>query len=369
MMVRRLSVIMACLLGAMVPGRAESQSSPFGIHGLGVPGRAESARSRATGGAFAAFDPLSALTEASLVGLTRLTASASGATSYLTDDLAGQHASRRAARFPVWQLSGPTWSGVTMGAGVSTYLDRSYRVVIRDSVTLGGSSQAVTDALSSDGGVTDLRFVVARRFGPVDVGIGYHLLGGSSRFDVRREFADTSRYGTVEQTGEVAYRGSGYSGSVIVRLGRSVRLAGFARGDTRLNTEENAVSVAKNDLPLTVGGAIHWQPAPEASVAASLMRRSWSTATDSGAFNTTSWSVGAEIGSRRLPLRLGVRGGDLPFGPAATAPREFAFAVGSGFQLSQGRGIIDLTLERLRRTGSGLTETAWTVLVGMTVRP
>jgi hypothetical protein len=363
------AVLVAGLLGLAGPGRAAAQSSPFGINGLGVPGRSESARARATGGAFAAFDPLSALTEAPLVGISRLTASASGATSYLTDDFGGSRTSRRAARFPVWQLAGPAWSRVVIGAGVTTYLDRSYRVVIQDTVLLGGSSQAVRDLLAGDGGVTDLRFVAARRFGSLNLGIGFHLLGGSSRFDVRRDFTDTSSYGSVEETGELAYRGSGISGSAILRLGHSVRLAGFARRDTRLSSEENAASVGKNDLPATLGGAVRWQPAPELAVAASLMRRSWARAADSGAFNTTAWSVGAEIGSVRIPLRVGVRGGDLPFGPGASAPREFGLAVGSGFQLSEGRGIIDVTLERLRRTGAGLTETAWTVLVGMTVRP
>lgn len=365
----RAAVLAGVVLALAGARAAPAQSSPFGINGLGVPGRFESARARATGGAFAPFDPLSALTEASLVGLRRLTASANSATSYLTDELGGERATRRETRFPVWQLAGPTWSRVTMGTGVSTYLDRSYRVVIHDTVTLGGGRQAVTDVLSGDGGVTDLRAVAARSFGSFDVGIGFHLLGGSTRFDVLRQFTDTSSYGSVEQTGEVAYRGTGYSGSVILRLGRGVRIAAFGRTDTRLRTEENAVRVAENDLPTTVGGGAQWQPSPDVTLAASLMRRSWAGAVDSGGFNTTSWAVGAELGAPRLPLRLGARGGDLPFGPGPSAPRESAFAVGSGFQLSQGRGIIDFTLERSRRTGAGLTETAWTVLVGMTVRP
>jgi hypothetical protein len=36
---------------------------------------------------------------------------------------------------------------------------------------------------------------------------------------------------------------------------------------------------------------------------------------------------------------------------------------------AQGRGIIDVSLERQRRTGSGLTETLWTGQFGVTVRP
>ena len=88
----------------------------------------------------------------------------------------------------------------------------------------------------------------------------------------------------------------------------------------------------------------------------------------SNAYNTTGWSAGAEFG-RAVPLRIGVRGGDLPFGPGGQTPREFAFAFGTGRTFAGGRGIIDVTLERLRRTGAGLTETGWTALLSVAVRP
>lgn len=360
------ALALALLAGVTVP--ALGQDSPFGINGLGVPGRFESARARATGGAFAAFDPFSALTDASIGALGRLTAIATGTTSYLSDDLAGVNGSRRATRFPLFQVGGPTWSHVVLAAGFSTYLDRTYQVIIQDTLALGGSGQAVTDNLSGDGGVSDIRFSAARSFGKLTIGAGAHLLSGSSRFQFVRTFSDTSRYADVSQSGEVAYRGSGLSASAILFLGLRLELAGFWRSDTRLRSEENGVEVALNDLPTTVGGAVLWRPTPEASLAASASHQSWASAADSNAYNTTDWSVGAEIG-RTLPLRLGVRSGTLAFGPGGQAPRELAFGVGTGRIFAGGRGIIDVTLERLRRTGAGLTETGWTVLFGVAVRP
>jgi hypothetical protein len=360
------AVLLALLAGAAVP--LHGQDSPFGIQGLGTPGRFESARARATGGAFAAFDPFSVLSEASLSGLSRLTATATGTASYLTDEIGSLSDSRRSSRFPLFQVGGPAWSHIVLAAGFSTYLDRSYHVVIRDTTILDGSSQATTDDLSADGGVSDIRFVAARRFGPLAVGAALHLLAGSTRFQFIRTFEDSSIYADVSQSGEVAFRGSGLSASAILTVGRRLQLAGLYRSDTRLRSEENGATVARNDLPTTVGGAARLQLAPEATLAAAVLRRSWATALDSNAYNTTSWSGGAEFG-RRVPLRVGVRGGDLPFGPGGRAPREFAFSFGTGRIFADGRGIIDVAFERLRRTGAGLTETAWTALLTVAVRP
>jgi hypothetical protein len=359
-------LVVALLAGAFV--RASAQDSPFNVRGLGVPGRFESVRARATGGAFAGFDQLSALSEAAVVDVTRITATAVGAASYLVDDLNGARGSRRTARFPLFQVSGPLWHGVVLAGGFATYLDRSYRVVIADTITLGGSRQAVTDNLSSDGGVTDIRLVAAKRVGRVALGAGFHLLAGSARVLAQRNFTDTSAYRSVTQSDEIAFTGLGYSASAMATVTQGLTVTAYWRTDTRLTSQVRTATVAVNDLPVTVGGGVRWQPAPEAAFAAAVTHRSWASAADSGAFNTTSWSVGTQLGSGRRPFRLGVRGGDLPFGPGG-APRELAVAAGTGLTLADGRGVIDITVERLRRTGGGLTETGWIVLVGLTVRP
>ncbi|HEY6223853.1 MAG TPA: hypothetical protein VIW26_08710 [Gemmatimonadales bacterium] len=360
-----LLALLACGAARVLPG----QDSPFAINGLGVPGRPESARARATGGAFAFFDPFSALTDVSVTANDRLSANAVGSVSYVTDDLDGVTATRRTTRFPLFQVSGPAWGGVVIGGGFSSYLDRSYRVTLTDTITLAGSQQQVTDVLSSDGGVSDLRVVAAKQFGPLAIGAGFHLLSGSTRLLASRTFTDTSSYSGVTQTDEIAFRGTGISASASLALGRSVHIAGFARSDTRLRSELNTVEVARNDLPTMFGAAVYLHITPQVALAGSVIRSNWSVAVDSNAFNTTVWSAGGEIGSGRHPLRIGVRSGQLPFGPGTTAPKEFTIAAGTGVLFAQGRGIIDVSLERQRRTGSGLTETLWTGLFGVTVRP
>lgn len=363
----RLAVTLV-LIALTGTGVSAAQDSPLSIHGLGMPGRFESVRARATGGAFAAFDPLSALSAAPAAAVGRYTATAAGAASYLKDDLNGVTGTRRTGRFPLFQVLGTLGHGVVVGGGFTTYLDRSYRVLIADTIMLDGSGQAVTDAISSDGGVTDARLVLARRWGRLLVGAGFHLLTGSTRVSAVRTFTDTSTYRGVSEADEVAYRGAGYSASAVLIL-PTVTVTGFARTDTRLTSEVDGAEVAVNDLPRTIGGAIRLQPSPDFGFAASLIRRSWASAADSNAYNTTSWSAGADVRLAGVPLRVGARGGDLPFGPGGRAPREFAVAAGSGLALSQGRAVIDFAVERLRRTGVGLTETGWTALVGLTLRP
>jgi hypothetical protein len=349
-------------------GRSAAQDSPLSIHGLGLPGRFESVRARATGGAFAAFDPLSALSEAPAAAVGRFTATAAGAASYLQDDFNGVTGTRRTGRFPLFQVLGTLGHGLVAGGGFTTYLDRSYRVTLNDTITLGGSGQAVTDALASDGGVTDVRFVIARRWSRLLLGGGFHLLTGSTRVSIVRVFSDTSTYRGSSESDEVAFHGAGYSAGAVLIL-PPVTVSGFWRTDTRLTSEVNGTTVAVNDLPQTVGGAIRLQPAPDIGFAGSVIRRSWASAADSNAYNTTSWSAGADVRVLHIPLRFGARGGDLPFGPGGQAPREFAVAAGTGLTLSQGRGAIDVAVERLRRTSRGLTETGWTFLVGLTLRP
>ena len=350
-------------------GRAATQDSPFAIRGLGMPGRFESVRARATGGAFAAFDLLSALADVSIVSATRLSATAAGAGSYLHDDLNGVSTDRRTGRFPLLQVSGPVGGGLVLGGGFTTYLDRSYRVAIADTLVLDGSRQVVSDNLSSDGGISDLRIAAARQFGPLAVGAGFHLLSGSARVRAERVFSDTSVYRSVAEVSEIAYTGAGYSASAILTVARGLALAGYWRSDTHLTSTIDSTTVASNDLPVTTGGALRWQPTPAVIIGASVTRRTWAGTVSAGAYNTVGWSAGLQVGPSRLPLRLGVRGGQLPFGPGGVAPREWAAAAGSGVTFAGGQGVIDFAVERLRRTGSGLSETVWTGLFGLTVRP
>src|SRR5439155_364791 len=80
---------------------------------------------------------------------------------------------------------------------------------------------------------------------------------------------------------------------------------------------------------LAFGGGLRWAPSPSVRLAGTVTRHTWADA-GPGAFNTVNWSAGLEVGAGFSPLRVGVRGGQLPFGPGATAPTEVGFAAGTG---------------------------------------
>jgi len=65
-------VLLALLAG--IPAAVAAQSSQFGVRGLGLPGREQSARAMGNAGAFSFFDPGSSVSPASIAYLGSLTA-------------------------------------------------------------------------------------------------------------------------------------------------------------------------------------------------------------------------------------------------------------------------------------------------------
>lgn len=356
-------------LGIVGGGTLRAQDSQFGIATLGTPGRWESARARATAGAFAPFDGLSPLTEAALLDLRRLTAAAVEATSYRTAELGGQRVSLRTSRFPLMAIAGPLGRNLVVSGGFTTYLDRSYHITLRDSVPLRGETEYYTDELSADGAVADLRLAVALRVHRrVAIGAGVHLLEGSTRSIAIRRFDDSTTYQNAFERQQVRYDGFGLSASAAVDLTATLRATGWLRSDNRLRTTVNDIETARADLPRGVGGGLRWMPSTEARFAGAVAWRSWSVA-GTNAHDTFAWSVGAEVGAAAFPLRFGLRGGQMAFGPGGAAPTETGLAIGSARSFSDGRARIDFALERLNRKGGGLKEGVWTVLIGLTVQP
>jgi hypothetical protein len=364
-------IVVLTLLAAVWPsGRLAAQDSQFGIRGLGTPGKWESVRARTTGGAFAPFDAFSPLTDASLADVRRMSASFTSGTSWRSIDASGTQSSLRGTRFPAMVIAGPVTSRIVVGGGFSTYLDRSFGVVIHDTIDLRGVQQPITDEITSDGAVSDLRIAVAARLHRrLALGLGLHRLTGSTRVIVTRRFADTLNYRTSTARDEVAYGGMGGSASLLYDVTSDVRVAGWFRSDSRLRADVGGHTVAENDLPLTYGAGVQWRAGAQASLAGTVTWRNWAGVRSiANAHDTFNWSVGTEIGPPGSPFRIGLRGGQLPFGIGQT-PTEVGYSAGLGRQFSGGRGRLDIGIERLQRSGTGLTERVWTFLLGLTVRP
>ena len=366
----------AALLGLIIlatvwpSARLAAQDSQFGIRGLGTPGKLESVRARTTGGAFAPFDAFSPLTDAVLADVRRLSASFTSGTSWRSVDASGVQSSLRGTRFPAMVIAGPITRRIVVGGGFSTYLDRSFGVVIQDTIDLRGVQQPITDAITSDGAIADLRIAVAARLhSRLALGLGLHRITGSTRVNATRSFADTANYRTTTARDEVAYGATGGSASLLFDVTSDLRVAGWFRTDSRLRADVGGHTVAENDLPLMYGTGLQWRAGAQASVVGSLTWRNWGAVQSiANAHDTFNWSVGAEIGSPASPFRFGLRGGQLPFGVGKT-PTELGYSAGLGRQFSGGRGRLDIGLERLQRRGTGLDERVWTFLLGLTVRP
>ena len=367
--------LMVAVLMAVCPsGPMAAQDSQFGIRGLGTPGKSESVRARSAGGAFAPFDPLSPLLDASLADARRMTAGVTSGMSWRSIDAGGGGATStlRGTRFPALVIAGPLTQRIVIGGGFATYLDRSFGVITNDTVNLRGVPQPVTDEVTSDGAVTDLRLAAGIRLKSwLAVGGGFHLLTGSSRIVATRHFADSVNYRTSSARDEVAYGGRGGSVSALLDVGPELRVAGWFRSDSKLRADLRGRTTAENDLPRGYGVGVLWRAGGQALFAGTVSWRNWASAgpaSASNAHDTFNWSVGAEVGHAASPFRFGARGGQLAFGVGKT-PTETGYSAGLGRQFSGGRGRLDLGIERLQRKGTGLNERVWTFLVGLTVRP
>ena len=354
------------------PNRVTAQDSQFGTRGLGTPGKWESVRARSAGGAFAPFDGFSPLLDASLADVRRMTASVTSGTSWRSIDAGGATATLRGTRFPALVIAGPLTRRIVIGGGFATYLDRSFGVITHDTVDLRGVPQPVTDEVTSDGAVTDLRLAAGMRLKSwLAVGAGFHLLTGSSRIVATRHFADSVNYRTASARDEVAYDGKGVSVSALLDLHPDLRVAGWFRSDSKLRADLRGRTTAENDLPRGYGAGVLWRAGGQALIAGTVSWRNWASAGPAAASNahdTFNWSIGAEVGHPTSPFRFGARGGQLAFGVGKT-PTETGYSAGLGRQFSGGRGRLDLGIERLERKGTGLNERVWTFLLGLTVRP
>jgi hypothetical protein len=357
-----------------------AQTSVYGIRGLGFPGRMTNSRGRALGGGPTLFDPGSTLNPAAVAGYGSATVDVMVETDlrdYTVDTVSA--GGLTATQFPLAQLGlaiGHTPLSFALSYGV--YTDRSYDIQRSDTLELRGAPVGYEERTTSRGGVSDIRAALAYRIRPsLRVGAAVHLLTGSAKLSFSRTFAD-SAYRPYAIEGDESVKGFGVSAGVIWAPLSRVAVGVTARSDTKATLEVDSVPSGEVDLPLMLAGGIQLGPFANLRWSSSAVWRSWSNAqlvgAPTAAFDT--WEVGTglefggpESGESRFPIRAGVRYATLPFSPTAEQPHELALALGVGGAFSQGRGLVDLTAERVMRRGAGASENAWQISWTITVRP
>ena len=376
--------VLIVLLGVLPAGVA-AQSSQFGVRGLGLPGREESARAMGSAGAFALFDPQSSVSPAAIAYLPAMTATFTVLSDYRSATDPGGTTSLRDFHFPQFAIGGPIPKvPLSVGLSYSNYTTRDYSLVFPATITLRGVPVNVSDTIESRGGINDFRLALAYRLGTKwAVGAAAHIITGSTRQNVSRVFSDTT-YRPSRQRAELSYAGFGVSIGIVGQLARTLSVSLLARSDGHVNVQEDSLpNEQRVDLPITVGGGLIWRPTPKLQFGGQVLARNWSTANDDlianggvGAVNTIEAAGGLEFIPNprrpgRNPLRLGFRYAKLPFPLAPGAEsKEYGLSVGTGHTFAADRGGIDVAVEHIwRRQDDSFNERAWLVTVGITVRP
>ncbi len=378
-------LLFSCLFAVSLPVTVYAQSSEFGVRGLGLPGRAQSARSMGSAGAFSLFDGESGVTPAAIADLGAMTATFTGMSDYRSSDSPAGGASVRNFRFPQFLVGGPIKGfPVSASFSYSNYMTRDFSLAFPGSVSFGGGpSVGVVDTLQSTGGINDLRLALAYRAGKrVSVGVAAHIITGTNRLFLKRVFSDTL-YATATQRSELSVAGFGVSLGALAQLTNTVAVSLLARSDGSASLQRDSTDVGRVDLPVTLGGGLRWRPSRRLDLAGQVLWRNWSKANDQlvalsgvGSNNTLEFAGGLELTTHtrrpgQLPLRLGFRSASLPFPVTAGAEaKEHGLAAGTGLSFAAERGTLSLSLERAWRSeAAGFSERAWIFTAGVSVRP
>lgn len=369
---------------AMLTQPIAAQTSQFGVRGLGLPGRAVSARVLGSGGALGLFDGESSQNPASLATLSATTAVFTMTSSSRKSANPAGDATGRDTRFPQMLIGGPIpRSRFVVGVSYSLFTDRDFQLVSTGIGSPRGIPIAVTDTLTSRGGISDIRIATGWAITPAFVvGGGIHFLTGSNRMAARRVWADDA-YAATEEKAELSYHAIGFSAGAMLRLTPRLEVAASFRRDGVLQVERDSTPSARIAMPITLSAAARLRVTHSLDLAGQATLRDWSRADAGlrgagavGARDTREFSGGAEFFTNRRqpthqPIRLGFRYAELPFLLETTSqPSELALSIGTGIRFARNLGGIDLAVERVRRTqGVSYTETAWQATVGISVRP
>ena len=242
--------------------------------------------------------------------------------------------------------------------------DQDWSNILQDTLRLNDGAVPYEETREHNGGISTIDASLARRLGPLGVGISAQRLTGSLRQSFFRQFDDpiggAPALGGIAGARELSWRAWRFRAGGSIRLGdRVVAGVSLGTGGTLYATPEAAEEPeAEFDLPTSIelGGSV--RVADQILVTAGGGRAGWSavgsrTAAAGSAFQShdIAWlGGGVEYGALsllggRLPLRAGWRRTGLPFSRGAEALEESAFTGGFGWEFQEGLAVFDLAFE------------------------
>lgn len=391
---KRIGVLMACLVLSAAPVAAQSL---FSASGLGVPLDATDARARVLGGLGIGLLGLDAslVNPASPAGTLRKGASAVMVSAPRTITLGNQRGYATGTRFPLIRAVVPFATRWVATVAYGGYLDQSWAITADRMEAIGTDTVPVQDNTQSTGGVAQYRVGLAYSLGSrIALGIAAGGYSGQQQIILHRRFTDTTTLTEVESFQSRLARsyyaplisaGVRWDPVTFARLGASVTVP----GKLSVRAEQGLLENNTVPLPVQVAGGASAYLSPGLLLAASARWSGWSSANDALTTASTpaglaaardTWEVGGglEYGStgrqgRALPVRLGFRYAQLPFSFNGQLPSEWS--VGGGLGLRTGpstdpQALVDLGVERgaLGSTANGgLQETFWRISLSVSL--
>lgn len=371
-------VWIACALLAAPPARGQANLSS---QGLGYPPGQISTRALGAAGAIAETDPVSQLNPASLsfVGGTVLFFQIEPEFRRVTVGSVTERTTT--ARYPLFAAAIPIGSRWVLGASSATLLDRTWTTAASSDVVLGGETVTSTLNSGSDGSVNDLRLAAA--FTPVPwlrVGLGGHVMSGNDKVFIGRTF-ESPAFGSFSDTSVIGFDGGAVSAGVTLVAPRLAMVsASFRKGGT-LSADRADTALGSGRVPDRLGLSLTYVGIANSQIAVRTSLEKWSALNglrrgSLRAVDAWDTSVGADFagprfGGRPFMLRAGARWRTLPYEAiAGHKVDEKSASGGLGTIFAGGRVMTDVTLTRAHRdAGLSVSERAWTLSIGLGVRP
>ena len=342
-----------------------------------------STRSLGTGGALGEIDPLSVSNPASILSFGGAALYFQAEPEYRTLKSGNQTERTSIARYPLIVAAIPLRQNLMLGLSVSNLLDRSFETTSRGVQQIGDSLLATSNSFKSDGAIGDLRLALA--WAPLSwmhLGAAAHAISGDNRVRNVQVFDDSTRFASLIDTATVGYTGNAYSAGIEVLAGKNLSLAASYRKGGPLSLKRGDTTLANAHVPDRVGFSAAFLGIKGTTVAVRTSKDTWSNMQSLGSSSlkiSDKWdtSVGADVlgprlGERLIQLRAGARWRTLPFGLPTSSVDEKSYSFGMGTLLARGRAAFDIAGIHATRTAvttANISESAWTLSVGVTVRP
>lgn len=390
---RRGGVGAAALLMS-VASIAAAQSN-LSTQGFGYAPGQLSSRALATGGAVGEIDPWSPINPSSIAVFSTKVLFFQIEPEYRTVTTPSGTDRTTTARYPVIFGAMPVGDRWVMSLGASTLLDRTSSTTFRRVQPFGADTQTVTTKYDLNGAINDVRLAAATTaFSWLRIGIGAHAFTGRNLVTVGQSFRDSVGFAGFQLQRNLGFSGGALSLGGQINAEHFVAAASVRHGGTmRMSASDTLLATAT--VPDHYGFSLAYVGIKNSAIAFRASHENWSamngfasaeqaSSCPSGTCGALSsfhgrdaWdmSVGADMegprfGDYGVQLRAGYRNRTLPFDVGSHEVTERSITGGVGTLLGAGHIGVDLGIARATRDASTTaSERAWTVSIGLTVRP